>query len=252
MNEKLKFRISSALKDVIGKDLITDDFVAIFELVKNSFDAFAENVGLYFYFDEKSKKIFIVDDGKGMNKDNIVNKWLFVAFSAKKDNSEDKDKRIYSGYKGIGRFSCDRLGKELTLYSKTEKDENIHTININWNDFEKDSQAEFIDIDINYSLKRNVKFPEDVDLKKHGVILEISLLRDSESWDRKKLIHLKRSLQKLIDPIGDTRKITLYCKNQIDADKKEKGKAENKGVDPVLVNGLVKNTIFEILKNKTT
>lgn len=34
MDKKLEFKISSGLKDIIGKDLITDDYVAIFELVK--------------------------------------------------------------------------------------------------------------------------------------------------------------------------------------------------------------------------
>lgn len=32
--EQMRFKISSALKDLIGKDLITNDNVAIFELVK--------------------------------------------------------------------------------------------------------------------------------------------------------------------------------------------------------------------------
>ena len=43
MNE-VKFRISSFLKDLIGRELITDEFVAVFELVKNSFDANANKV----------------------------------------------------------------------------------------------------------------------------------------------------------------------------------------------------------------
>jgi len=30
------FKISAALKDLIGRELITDEFVAVFELVKNS------------------------------------------------------------------------------------------------------------------------------------------------------------------------------------------------------------------------
>lgn len=38
------FRISSYLKDIIGRDLVTNEFVAIFELVKNSFDAKAKIV----------------------------------------------------------------------------------------------------------------------------------------------------------------------------------------------------------------
>ena len=36
---KLHFDVSSGLKSVLGSELITDDDVAIFELVKNSFDA---------------------------------------------------------------------------------------------------------------------------------------------------------------------------------------------------------------------
>jgi hypothetical protein len=40
---RLHFDVSTGLKRVIGRDLITDDEVAIFELVKNSFDAGASN-----------------------------------------------------------------------------------------------------------------------------------------------------------------------------------------------------------------
>ncbi|OBU51859.1 hypothetical protein A9K69_18330 [Stenotrophomonas maltophilia] len=48
MQEDLYFDVSSGLKSVIGRDLITNDEVAIFELVKNSFDANASNVQVYF------------------------------------------------------------------------------------------------------------------------------------------------------------------------------------------------------------
>ena len=60
------FRISSELKNVIGRDLITDDFVAIFELVKNSFDAHATDVKIVFDFnDTPEDAIYIIDNGKG-------------------------------------------------------------------------------------------------------------------------------------------------------------------------------------------
>ena len=48
MAEDLHFKISSALKNIIGRDLINDDFIAVFELVKNSYDAHATRVDVIF------------------------------------------------------------------------------------------------------------------------------------------------------------------------------------------------------------
>jgi HSP90 family molecular chaperone len=130
MSKDLQFRISSGLKSIIGRELITDDFIAIFELVKNSFDAHASEVEITFEnITKKNGKIIITDNGKGMNYDDLMNKWLFVAYSAKKDGTEDLDYRsklhskfFFAGAKGIGRFSCDKLGSKLRLVStKNEK-----------------------------------------------------------------------------------------------------------------------------------
>ncbi|MFP9045197.1 ATP-binding protein, partial [Enterococcus faecalis] len=83
--------------------------------------------------------IIIQDNGKGMNRDDIENKWLFVAHSEKR-NSE----RVYAGSKGIGRFSCDRLGKKLVLTSK--KENQLSELSIDWGEFEKDSLLKFEDL----------------------------------------------------------------------------------------------------------
>jgi len=48
MPKEMQFKVSSALKDIIGRDLINDDLIAIFELVKNSYDAHATKVDIYF------------------------------------------------------------------------------------------------------------------------------------------------------------------------------------------------------------
>ena len=86
-DNSLSFKISAGLKNIIGRDLITDDFIAVFELVKNSFDAYAKNVTIEFLPD----KIIIADDGKGMDLNDLNEKWLFVAYSAKKDGKEDDE-----------------------------------------------------------------------------------------------------------------------------------------------------------------
>lgn len=256
MSEKLQFKISSALKDVIGRDLITDDFVAIFELVKNSFDASASDVTIRFDLEkEATKKIYIIDDGKGMDHADLINKWLFVAFSAKKDGTEDKKRRAYAGNKGVGRFSCDRLGSLLKIQAKTEEEDVVHCLDINWEDFEANSKEEFIEIDVAYSTQEDFRLPPSIPVNKKGVILEISNLRNSESWNRDKLISLKRSLEKLVDPVTDlerSTKINMVCSREEDNDDSEILRAKQKGREPITVNGLIENTIFQALENKTT
>ena len=256
MPEKLQFRISSALKDVIGQDLITDDFVAIFELVKNSFDAFAENIIIRFDLGEGlDSKIYIIDDGKGMSRNDILEKWLFLGFSAKKNGTEDEIKRTYAGNKGVGRFSCDRLGSILKIQSKTKPDSMIHCLDIDWKDFEASSKDEFIEIDVNYLERDSFLLPQGLKENNSGVVLEISNLRDELSWNRDKLLKLKQSLEKLIDPVpdvGTSKKIQIECIREKDNDTVTVAKAKKKEREAITVNGLIENTIFQVLENRTT
>ncbi|MDM8523930.1 ATP-binding protein [Desulfococcaceae bacterium HSG8] len=256
MPEKLRFRISSALKDVIGRDLATDDFVAVFELVKNSSDAFSENIIIRFDLEKGSDgKIYIVDDGKGMSRNDLLEKWLFVGFSAKKNGTEDEIKRTYAGNKGVGRFSCDRLGSILKIQSKTEFDSTIHCLDINWEDFEVNSKDEFIEIDVNYSERESFSLPQGLPVNNSGVVLEISNLRNELSWNRDKLLRLKRSIEKLIDPVPyveTSKKIQIECKSEKDNDMTAVTKAQEKEGEAITVNGSIENTIFQILENKTT
>lgn len=64
---KLKFDVKTGMKNIIGRDLITDDFIAIYELVKNSYDAYADYVKISF----SKNEIIISDNGKGMSKDDL-------------------------------------------------------------------------------------------------------------------------------------------------------------------------------------
>ena len=210
-----KFRISSALKDVIGRDLITNDFVAIFELVKNSFDAHARRVDIEF----RENSIIICDDGKGMSRSDIISKWLFVAYSAKRTGEEDEslprdyrdaisNRRGYAGNKGIGRFSCDKLGKSLELYSQNLNQKQIEQLKVNWTDFEKDSKTEFTTVDVDISHVRSFPSLEsDVPQIYHGTILVVGSLR--AEWGHDKIARLRGYLAKLIDPFQSTTGLTI-------------------------------------------
>ena len=257
--EQMQFKVSSALKDLVGKDLITNDNVAIFELVKNSYDAYATKVEIRF----SDNEIIIADNGKGMSFDDLKNKWLFLGYSAKKDGTEDADnevkqksyrdkiKRHYAGAKGIGRFSCDRLGKHLSLTTKSEDSQTIETIIVDWTDFEVDQKKEFAQIDVEHISQEKVTpiFPLNSET---GTILKISDLNDEKlPWNRKRLLELKRSLEKLINPLSETNDfvIEIICDNEIDEDKRVR---DDNGHDRDIVNGILKNSISKILKLKTT
>lgn len=248
---KKHFKISSALKNIIGKDLISDDFVAIFELVKNSFDANAKRVDVVFEnILSDDGKIIIKDTGKGMDLADIEEKWLFVAYSAKREGVEDyrdeiKSKRIHAGAKGIGRFSCDRLGRELCIYSRRDSSEKISKLVVKWEDFEKDMQDKFEKIPVSYELVDECDYDLDV-----GTVLEISDVRFS--WDEDKLVKLRRSLEKLINPSQSNAKTPFSIHLQADDFRTHDKKAKSSGDEHLVINGKVKNFLFEKLDLATT
>ena len=198
MEEKLHFKVSSGLKDIIGKDLITNELVAIFELVKNGYDADATKINLI--INSYENYIIIQDNGKGMNRDDIENKWLFVAHSEKKDSD-----KVYAGSKGIGRFSCDRLGTKLKLIS--HKDDEVSKLEIDWGEFEKDSLTKFEELDVTYT---SLDVIEDSFIQKSGTILTISNLRDT--WDLNRVNKVIKALQRLVNPFVDDGKIKINVK----------------------------------------
>ncbi len=79
-SETIPFRMHPRVFAALGADLITNDVVAIIELVKNSYDAFAQNVWIRFGKDKDGiNYLEIVDDGSGMSADIIKNVWSVVA-----------------------------------------------------------------------------------------------------------------------------------------------------------------------------
>ncbi len=206
------FRVSSHLKDIIGQDLVTNEFVAVFELVKNSFDAGARRVDIA--FDNDNGEIWIVDDGKGMDASGIQDRWLFVAYSAKKDGTEraglhaDYRDRIrpsgqFAGSKGIGRFSCDTLGGLLTMSTRTSQRAPTQVLGVEWRKFEEDSKKLFQRIAVD--LEEADRFPEDAPIpmpRGAGTVLRIGERRSE--WPEDKIVKLRRYLEKLIDPFGTT------------------------------------------------
>ncbi len=212
-NNLLKFKVSSHLKNIIGKDLITDKYVAIFELVKNSVDAKAKNIDVII----RKDKIIIKDDGIGMTLEDIENKWLFIGYSEKKDSKE-----MFAGSKGIGRFSADNLAEHLELVTKNKNGQKI-TIDIDWNLFEGNQNEKISDINIPYEVTQDNAF--------NGTSLILTRLR--KSWDKEDIERLKRSLEKIENPFNQRKEVKINLQTEF-AD----------------CNGIIENNLLELLNEK--
>lgn len=239
MSKKLNFKISSALKNIIGKELINDKYIAVFELVKNSYDAGASRVDIKFKNFGNDTTIEIFDDGCGMTYDDLINKWLFVAYSEKKERNQNDDyrkkiKRVAAGAKGVGRFSCDRLGKKLKMITTTKDDSFANSLNLDWDKFEEDDKEEFVNISVDYN-QIEKEFSK-------GTRIVISDLR--ENWEKSDVLQLKKALKRLVNP--DVEQNDDIFEIYLNVEDFQGSLVDSE------VNGKIVNDVFEKLNIKTT
>ncbi len=245
-----QFITNAGMKDILGRGLINDDSIAILELVKNAKDAGSPSVYINFsskivpFDDAKGRQseliseVTISDTGKGMDESEINSKWLNIAYSEKKGKTE----KNYAGNKGVGRFSCDRLGKYLTLYTKAKHGDFIK-LPINWKLFEnKGSEDEISTIKLTGEKLTKESFLREINLPdfETGTILKISHLRSN--WNSKKLKKLLGELEKFSPSLDDD--FDVYIKASKQFDEQQVLPQENKGK--------VNSSILDKLTLKTT
>jgi len=120
--EALKFAVDSQLLGELGEKLVTKNYVALSELVKNAYDADATRVIMRFTNTrlggpvDNTGEIQITDNGCGMSFEQVQAAWMRIATTHKVDKPiSEKFGRPRTGNKGIGRFACQRLSRHLTL-----------------------------------------------------------------------------------------------------------------------------------------
>ena len=116
--KQIPLKIHPTAFAAFGPDLVTNDVVALLELVKNCYDAYAYNVRICFGDTNGIGFIEITDDGIGMTRDTIENVWAVVATPYKRNNptiTRNGHVRRVSGNKGMGRFASARLGRQLDI-----------------------------------------------------------------------------------------------------------------------------------------
>jgi signal transduction histidine kinase len=218
--EKLSFNTNAKLGKLVGRELITNNIIAVFELIKNSYDAFANVVCIEFVnFDtsgadeelrdrnkrdiivsKPSSKIIISDDGWGMSFFEIKNNWMEIGTTSKEDLTEQRImhgsrilKRVINGEKGIGRFGCDKLGSGLIMTTTGDKGFETSELHIDWSQLD-DHTKKLQDIEFECKVNKNITPIQT------GMQLEISDLRDF--WTNTDIWNLKKQLKKMISPFA--------------------------------------------------
>lgn len=208
------FRPRARLIKTIGEELISNDNVAITELVKNSYDAGSPIVDITFtgnikekevtkrlgrkeiiekqhYIEKENASIIIYDQGKGMDFETIQHAWMEPATNYKKKEENKNINRKFSGEKGIGRFASAKLSSKLELITKQKDDDEI-VVWFDWNDFS--NEETYLD-----NVKVNWIIRPATEVKEHGTILKLTGL--SDDWDEDKIGELRVALSRLLNPI---------------------------------------------------
>ncbi|GGE22819.1 hypothetical protein GCM10011529_31780 [Polymorphobacter glacialis] len=151
--EKLRFRPRARIIRTIGDQLISGPEAAVIELVKNSYDADASYVTVKFVppLIPGAGSIVVQDDGHGMALEDIQEKWMEPATTAKVNNRRSPSKnRVMMGSKGIGRFAAAKLGARMSLYSISERKGQRNEVlipDLDWSIFSAEAYLDTIAID---------------------------------------------------------------------------------------------------------
>jgi signal transduction histidine kinase len=194
--ERIPFRMHPRVFGALGADLVTNDVVAVIELVKNSYDAFASNVWVRLGIDgERRQFLEIEDDGQGMTHDIITDVWCLVATPFKEGNRVvkrgSKTRRVV-GEKGLGRLSVARLGHRFEMLTQSAGSP-CWQLQVNW-----DGLAKSDDLSDCFAACR--KHPGKSPFRESGTRLRIEDL--AAHWDQARIEDLEENLARLISPFA--------------------------------------------------
>ncbi|MHB8268060.1 ATP-binding protein [Bradyrhizobium sp.] len=141
MIQGVPFQARARTIDHLGRGQIADAPTAVSELWKNAYDAYARNVALHI-FNGNPEVAAIFDDGIGMSREEVLERWLVLGTESKFDEGVGAPVetlglpiRPRQGEKGIGRLSVAFLAPGTILVTKRAKSEFVVVI-VDWRLFE--------------------------------------------------------------------------------------------------------------------
>ena len=234
--KKIQIQPYARLLTMLSEQLIKNEAVALSEIVKNSYDADSEWVKITFenftktYKAQKNARIVIEDCGMGMTEKTLKCDFINPASAnkkIKKERGETSPKgRILQGEKGIGRFSLFKLGKTVTVITKTAEDTFARKLVADFSNYNDefinsdDSQIMLSDLTMELTSQVDYDFHSDILLstgfakrRNHGTIIIVENLNDN--WGKGKIEKLQDELFSLIGRDNDDFSVYIFKDNSL-------------------------------------
>lgn len=192
------FRPRARVLQLLGDELIGSPRLAVFELVKNAYDADADRVVVRLELGQETKPaITVVDDGEGMTLDLLRSVWLVPGDDhRRRQRGRSQRSRIHHrlplGEKGLGRFAVHKLGNRIRLTTRAHGSDEC-VVDVRWSDL---IDQPFLD---EAPVVIEVRPPEVFTEGRTGTLIEIRELRDPP-WSRREVRGLCNQITSICSP----------------------------------------------------
>ena len=195
------FRPRARMLRLLGNELIGSPRLAVFELVKNAYDADATRVTVRMEIGGESERaITITDDGEGMSLDTIASVWLVPGDDHRRNQRRGGRRspihnRLPLGEKGVGRFAVHKLGDRIRLTTRAAESEEC-VVDIDWSEL---TAKRFLDEAL---VRVSTRTPEVFADGRTGTRIEIRQLRPPD-WTRGEVRRLCNQITSICSPFEE-------------------------------------------------
>lgn len=213
-SDEWTFTVDSALLRELGERLVGKPHVALAELVKNSYDADAAHVDIFFESESsettkgsvelRNGSIQVLDNGIGMDRDDFKRFWMRVGSAHKQEQRTSLEKgRPLTGSKGVGRFAVQFLARKIKIVTSKKGWGRELEVSVDWDEAVQagtltEAKAQWIE------RPSTIKFARG---ETHGTWIELHGL-NKEVWTDDDFKSLAKEIWWLQPPLVDPRKDT--------------------------------------------
>lgn len=193
---------------LLGDQLIRDANMAVFEMVKNAYDADARECLVQLQAidgqNQELASITVLDDGVGMSFETVKDHWLEPGTDRRTRQKARGERtglgRLPLGEKGVGRFAAHKLGRQISLITRASGCPEV-VVEVDWDRFDPVEQPEgagplYLD---QVPIRVEERKPRHFKGAKTGTVIRVSGLRELP-WTRRAVRALHRSITSITQP----------------------------------------------------